>query len=103
MTFGQLRAPIPFEISNPYAGSSSRILTDPTGERRNRQFRERFRGLRSCRPNPSGESGIKDYLNIMPLLGTPKDTYAIIGLASVLPNRSDLALTVWRRRKTDSL
>src|SRR5215216_6399868 len=59
MAFGQLRAPISVVMSNPYAGSSSRILTDPTGERRNRQFHQRFRGLRSCRPNPSGESGIK--------------------------------------------
>src|SRR3954470_2927545 len=59
MAFGQLRAPISAIRSNPYAGSSSRILTDPTGERRNRQFRQRFRGLRSCRPNRSGESGFK--------------------------------------------
>src|SRR3954463_13113472 len=58
MAFGQLRAPISVVRSNPYAGLSSRILTDPTGERRNRQFRQRFRGLRSCRPNPSGESGL---------------------------------------------
>src|SRR3954463_2361533 len=59
MAFGQLRAPISVVRSNPYAGSSSRILTDPTGERRSRQFCQRFRGLRSCRPNPSGESGFK--------------------------------------------
>jgi hypothetical protein len=57
MAFGQLRASNLVVISNSYAGSSSRILTDPTGERRNRQFRQCFRGLRSCRPNPSGESG----------------------------------------------
>src|SRR5215212_3997553 len=57
MAFGQLRAPISAFKSNSYAGSSSRIPTDPTGERRNWQFRQRFRGLRSCRPNPSGESG----------------------------------------------
>jgi len=57
MAFGQLRAPISDAKSNSYAGSSSRIPTDPTGERRNWQFRQRFRGLRSCRPNPSGESG----------------------------------------------
>src|SRR3954466_11752374 len=59
MAFGQLRASNLIVISNSYAGSSSRILTDPTGERRNRQFRQCFRGLRSCRPNPSGESGLK--------------------------------------------
>src|SRR4051794_1246004 len=59
MAFGQLRASNLVVISNSYAGSSSRILTDPTGERRNRQFRQCFRGLRSCRPNPSGESGLK--------------------------------------------
>src|SRR3954454_22168144 len=35
MAFGQLRAPISTIKSNSYAGSSSRILTDPTGERRN--------------------------------------------------------------------
>src|SRR4051812_8612124 len=57
MAFGQLRAPISAVKSDSYAGSSSRIPTDPTGERRNWQFRQRFRGLRSCRPNPSGESG----------------------------------------------
>src|SRR5215216_4901496 len=58
MAFGQLRAPISVVRSNSYAGSSSRILTDPTGEKRNRQFCQHFRGLRFCRPNPSGESGI---------------------------------------------
>jgi hypothetical protein len=26
---------------------------------KNRQFYQRFRGLRPCHPNPSGESGIK--------------------------------------------
>src|SRR3954454_13606174 len=36
-----------------------KFLTDLTGERRNRQFRQRFRGLRSHRPNPSGGSGVK--------------------------------------------
>src|SRR4051812_12633319 len=45
--------------SGLYAGSGSRVLTDATGERRNRQFCQPFRGLRSCRPNPSGESGLK--------------------------------------------
>src|SRR4051794_1550299 len=59
MAFSQLRAPISIVRSNSYAGSSSRILTDPTGEKRNRQFRQRFRGFRSCRPNSSGESGPK--------------------------------------------
>src|SRR5215212_9145726 len=58
MAFGQLRAQISPVKSNSYAGSSSRIPTDPTGERRNWQFRQRFRGLRSCRPNPSGEPGL---------------------------------------------
>src|SRR4051812_44715979 len=58
MAFGQLRVPISDVRSSSYAGSSSRILTDPTGERRNRQFRQRFRGLRSYRSNPSGESGL---------------------------------------------
>ena len=28
----------------------------------NRQFRQRFRGLRPCRPNPSGESGFRPIL-----------------------------------------
>lgn len=59
MAFGQLLAPISMAESVPYAGSSSRILADPTGERRNRQFRQRFCGLRSCRPDPPGESGFK--------------------------------------------
>src|SRR3954449_5787650 len=61
MAFGQLRAPITIVKSNSYAGSSGRISTDPTGERRNRQFRQRFRGLRSCRANPSGESGFTGF------------------------------------------
>src|SRR4051794_26492283 len=52
-----LRAPISISGSNSYAGSSSQILTDPTGERRSRRFRQHFRGFRSYRPNPSGESG----------------------------------------------
>src|SRR3954454_4686128 len=59
MAFGQLRAPISVVRSNSYAGSSGRILTDPTGERRNRQFRQRFHGLRTYRPNLSGESGLE--------------------------------------------
>src|SRR4051794_38314468 len=61
MALGRLRAPISIGRSNSYAGSSSRILADPTGERRSRRFRQHFRGLRSCRPNPSGESGIKSF------------------------------------------
>src|SRR3954454_10336933 len=32
IAFGQLHAPISTVRSSPYAGSSSRILTDPTGE-----------------------------------------------------------------------
>src|SRR4051794_27121654 len=63
MTFGQLRAPISIVKSDTYAVSSSRILTDPTGERRNWQFCHHFRGLRSCRPNPSGESGLDNALS----------------------------------------
>src|SRR3954469_3506863 len=58
MTFGQLRAPISIVKLDTYAVSSSRILTDPTGERRNWQFCHNFRGLGPCRPNPSGESGL---------------------------------------------
>src|SRR3954447_25309666 len=80
MAFGQLRAPISIVKSisyagsssriladptgdsivrsNSYTGSSSRILADPTGERRNRQFLQCFRGLRSYRLNPSGVSGL---------------------------------------------
>jgi hypothetical protein len=59
MAFGQLRAPISDTKSNSYAGLGGRVLTDPTDERRNRRFRQRFRGLRSCRLNSSGESGLK--------------------------------------------
>src|SRR3954453_9484313 len=58
MAFGHLRAPILAIRSSSYDGSSSGIMTDPTGERRNPQFRQRFRGLWSCRPNPSGESEV---------------------------------------------
>src|SRR3954470_12486385 len=64
MASGQLRAPILVSKSNSYAESGSRILTDPTGERRNRQFRQRFRGLRSCWANPSGESGLNQDLHL---------------------------------------
>jgi hypothetical protein len=39
IAFEQLRAPIPIVRSNSYAGSSTQILTDLTGERRNRWFR----------------------------------------------------------------
>jgi hypothetical protein len=53
MAFGHLRVPIPAVRSSSYAESGCRVVTDPTGERRNRQFRQRFRGLQSCRPNPS--------------------------------------------------
>src|SRR4051812_40725696 len=53
MAFGQLRAPISLVKSSPYTESGSRVLTDLTGERRNRQFRQRFCGFRSCRLNPS--------------------------------------------------
>src|SRR3954470_7059772 len=35
MASGQFRAPISIVRSSSYAGSSSRVLTDPTGERRN--------------------------------------------------------------------
>jgi hypothetical protein len=57
MAFGQLRSPISVSKSSSYTGSGSRVVTDPTGERRNRQFRQRFHGLQPYRPNPSGESG----------------------------------------------
>ena len=59
MVFGQLRASISVVRSSSYTGSDSRVLTDPTGERRKRQFRQRFRGLQSCRPNSFEESGLK--------------------------------------------
>src|SRR3954465_1594103 len=39
MAFGHLRAPILAIRSSSYDGSSSGIMTDPTGERRNPQFR----------------------------------------------------------------
>ena len=58
MALSQLRAPISISRSNSYAGSSSRILTDPTGERRSRRFRQHFRDLRSCRARSSEESGL---------------------------------------------
>src|SRR5215213_6660315 len=57
MAVGHLRAPILAVRSSSYAESGYRVVTDPTGERRNRQFRQRFHGLQSCRFNPSGESG----------------------------------------------
>src|SRR5215213_1184320 len=56
--FSQGRAPISAGRSGSYAGSGVGALTDATGEREDRRFRQRFRGLRVCRPNPNGESGI---------------------------------------------
>jgi hypothetical protein len=50
MAFGQLRTLILIFRSGSYTGSGSGVLTNPTGERRNRQFCRYFRGLRSCRP-----------------------------------------------------
>jgi hypothetical protein len=58
LTFGQPRAPISVDISNSYTGLGSRVVTDAKGERRNPQFRQRFHGLRVCRPDPNGESGL---------------------------------------------
>src|SRR4051794_14118286 len=84
MAFGQLCGPILDVKSNSYAGSSSRIPTDPMGERRNRQFRQRFRSLRSCRPNPSGESGINSPIDIQ---GIPPET---------LPGIIEAATKDWR-------
>jgi MotA/TolQ/ExbB proton channel family len=45
--------------SSPCAGPGGRVLRDATGERRNRRFRQRFRGFRLCRPIPNAESGLK--------------------------------------------
>jgi hypothetical protein len=54
------RAPIFSASSISYAKPGSRILTDATGERRILPFRQRFRASRACRPNPNGESGLRD-------------------------------------------
>src|SRR6478672_8819008 len=56
---GQLRTPILIGESKSYDGSGGGVPTDPTGERRNRQFAQHFRSLRSCLSNLSEESGIK--------------------------------------------
>jgi hypothetical protein len=45
--------------SGTYGGLGSRILTDATGESRNPRLCQRFRDLQACRPDPSGESGLK--------------------------------------------
>src|SRR3954465_14985277 len=55
----QRRAPISAARPSSYGEVGSRILTDATGERTNPRFRQRFRGLRVCRPDPNGESGLK--------------------------------------------
>jgi hypothetical protein len=52
-------APISTGGSARYGQPASRVLTDATGERRNPAFRQRFRGLWACRPDPNGESGLK--------------------------------------------
>src|SRR3954454_3984719 len=54
---GQLRTPILIGESKSYDGSGGGVPTDPTGERRNRQFAQHFRSLRSCLSNLSEESG----------------------------------------------
>src|SRR4051812_22744654 len=54
----QRRAPISAARPSSYGEVGSRILTDATGERTNPRFRQRFRGLRVCRPDPNGESGL---------------------------------------------
>ena len=55
---GQLCEPFQLAVSSSYDGSGGGCLTDPTGERRNRQFAQRFCGLRPYPPNLSGESGL---------------------------------------------
>jgi hypothetical protein len=55
---GQLRTPILIGESKSYDGSGGGVPTDPTGERRNRQFAQHFRSLRSCLSNLSEESGL---------------------------------------------
>src|SRR3954467_6946401 len=95
MAFGQLCAPISAVKSNSDAGSSSRIPTDPTGERRNWQFRQRFRGLRSCQPNPCGESGLMSLTleaisqKVTARLPIEKSVYALILQRSTSGARDD--------------
>ena len=55
---GQLRTPILIGNSKSYDGSGGGVPTDPTGERRNWQFAQHFRSLRSCLSNLSEESGL---------------------------------------------
>src|SRR4051812_532418 len=53
------RRPVPIFAgrSVSYAEPGGRGLTDATGERRNRRFRQRSCGFRARRPNPNRESG----------------------------------------------
>jgi hypothetical protein len=60
---GQLRTPILIGESKSYDGSGGGVPTDPTGERRNRQFAQHFRSLRSCLSNLSEESGLKKVMS----------------------------------------
>src|SRR4051794_22391844 len=53
---GQLRTPIFIGKLIPYDGSCGGVQTDPTGERTNRRFAQRFRGPWSCLSNVSEES-----------------------------------------------
>jgi len=73
MAFGQLRAPNSLIKSGSYARAGDRVLTDPTGERRNQQFSQRFRGLRPCPPNPSGESGFEPAAEFFDRSSVPKE------------------------------
>src|SRR3954454_19294925 len=57
LAFSQPQAPISSSMSRFYARSGARVLTDATGERGRPRFRQHFRGLRMCRPDPNGESG----------------------------------------------
>src|SRR3954463_10969030 len=72
---GQLRTPILIGESKSYDGSGGGVPTDPTGERRNRQFAQNFRSLRSCLSNLSEESGLILHISFLMTVGRTIQTH----------------------------
>src|SRR5688500_19817287 len=58
----QPHAPVSVARPSTWARSGGRVRTDATGERRSPPLHQCFRGLRACRPDPNGESGLNGRL-----------------------------------------
>jgi Plasmid encoded RepA protein len=82
--FCRRRASISAAKSTFYAGSGGRVLTDAKGESGNPRIRQRFRGLRACRLDPHGESGVTlsgDYFASLQRHAVPLDERALAALS----------------------